>query len=618
MDLDIIASVSSDHIIGNCLCVLGDAMAMPVGLDGGQVPRRVRGHIEERAPGAPTWRTVEPAPELRPDSRSARVVPRPEVKHDHLLDRRSRGDGAREHDARRRRQARRRRDPRLLLRAQARQPGRRLPHVPGGDRGHPQAADRLLDAGQGRDGRAHPDRTGARGPGGRRRVPAHQPPARLPGLRQGRRVPAAGHLLRLGRRALALHRAQAPLPEAAGAQPADRHRPRALHPLLPLRALLAGDRRGLPARPAGARRRTPTSATFDGHPYVAPFSGNIIELCPVGALTSRPYRFRARPWDIEQSGSVCTMCPASATSRSPSATTASCACWPATTTRSTTAGCATSGRFAYQAIHVDERITSPMVRDGGELRPVSWERALEEASKALGRAQALGRRAGRLPAPPTRRASCCSASCARPWTPRTWTPSARPSRATSCVAIGDPGLQATVPDLEFAHAVLVLDTEPVDDMAIVDLRIRKGVRRNRVKLAVASARPSSLDANAALTLRFAPGGGARLRRRPGRGAARGEAARRRGAPGARPAARRRRGHRDRRQRARRRRAGASWPTRSGCAIASARACWSCPPAPTAAACARSACCPTRAPAWRPWSRPACMPPRWLRRARAAI
>ncbi|MDE3133057.1 MAG: (2Fe-2S)-binding protein, partial [Acidobacteriota bacterium] len=40
-------------------------------------------------------------------------------------------------------------------------------------------------------------------------------------------------------------------------------------------------------------------ATHDGHPYVAPFSGNIIELCPVGALTSQPYRFRARPWDIE-------------------------------------------------------------------------------------------------------------------------------------------------------------------------------------------------------------------------------------------------------------------------------------------------------------------------------
>ena len=51
-------------------------------------------------------------------------------------------------------------------------------------------------------------------------------------------------------------------------------------------------------------------STFDGHPYVAPFSGNIVELCPVGALTSRSYRFRARPWDIEDAGSVCTLCPA--------------------------------------------------------------------------------------------------------------------------------------------------------------------------------------------------------------------------------------------------------------------------------------------------------------------
>ena len=48
--------------------------------------------------------------------------------------------------------------------------------------------------------------------------------------------------------------------------------------------------------------------TFDGHPYVAPFSGNIIELCPVGALTSRAYRFRARPWDIEGAGTVCAGC----------------------------------------------------------------------------------------------------------------------------------------------------------------------------------------------------------------------------------------------------------------------------------------------------------------------
>src|SRR5215470_13397559 len=50
-------------------------------------------------------------------------------------------------------------------------------------------------------------------------------------------------------------------------------------------------------------------ATNDGHPYVAPFSGNIVELCPVGALTSQAYRFRARPWDIEGAGGICTLCP---------------------------------------------------------------------------------------------------------------------------------------------------------------------------------------------------------------------------------------------------------------------------------------------------------------------
>src|ERR1700761_5400124 len=126
--------------------------------------------------------------------------------------------------------------------------------------------------------------------------------------------------------------------------------------------------------------------TFDGHPYVAPFSGNIVELCPVGALTSRPYRFRARPWDIEGAGGICTLCPGQCNvtftvrdervlrvlARDNDAVDDGWLC--------------DRGRFAYQAIHVDERITQPMVRDGGELRPVSWERALDEAAAALKRA----------------------------------------------------------------------------------------------------------------------------------------------------------------------------------------------------------------------------------------
>src|SRR5204863_7451613 len=50
-------------------------------------------------------------------------------------------------------------------------------------------------------------------------------------------------------------------------------------------------------------------ATFEDEPYRAPFSGNVIELCPVGALTSTTYRFEARPWEIQGVPSVCGLCP---------------------------------------------------------------------------------------------------------------------------------------------------------------------------------------------------------------------------------------------------------------------------------------------------------------------
>ena len=48
--------------------------------------------------------------------------------------------------------------------------------------------------------------------------------------------------------------------------------------------------------------------TFEGRPYTNEFSGNVTELCPVGALTSTTYRFRARPWETQQFPSVCGLC----------------------------------------------------------------------------------------------------------------------------------------------------------------------------------------------------------------------------------------------------------------------------------------------------------------------
>ncbi|HUB74221.1 MAG TPA: NADH-quinone oxidoreductase subunit NuoG [Solirubrobacteraceae bacterium] len=249
-------------------------------------------------------------------------------------------------------------------------------------------------------------------------------------------------------------------------------------------------------------------STFDGHPYVAPFSGNIIELCPVGALTSRPYRFRARPWDVEDAGSVCTLCPSQ--------------CNVTVTVRDERAlrvlardhaevddgWLCDKGRFGYQSFHVDERVTEPLLRDGGQLRAVSWERALSEAAAALGRA---GAHTGAIAAGATTNEEGLLLSrllrealgSGHVDSRRAGGPPLQLARA-----LGDPRLQARTSDLEFAHAVLVLDAEPVDDAPILDLRMRKGVRRHGLKLAVASPHPSLLDANAALSVRYAPGAGA--------------------------------------------------------------------------------------------------------------
>ena len=245
-------------------------------------------------------------------------------------------------------------------------------------------------------------------------------------------------------------------------------------------------------------------ATHNGHPYVAPFSGNIVELCPVGALTSQPYRFRARPWDIEDAGGICTLCPAQ--------------CNVTFTVRDERvvrvlardhAGVddgwlCDKGRFAYQAIHVDERITKPLVRDGGELREVSWERALETAA-------GLAKHQGRVGAVVGGQATNEEGFLLQRLMREGLNSKDIDSRGGAGVDAGfmrvlsAPALQASVPDLEFAHTVLLVGCEPLDDASILDLRIRKGVRRNGVKLAIVSARPSALDRNATQILRHAPG-----------------------------------------------------------------------------------------------------------------
>jgi NADH-quinone oxidoreductase subunit G len=266
-------------------------------------------------------------------------------------------------------------------------------------------------------------------------------------------------------------------------------------------------------------------ATFDGHPYEAPFSGNIIELCPVGALTSRAYRFRARPWDVEDAGSVCTLCPSQ--------------CNVTLTVRDERVmrvlardneevddgWLCDRGRFAYPALEglpttVSEldgaavtaagesgggRVTEPLIRDGGQLRPVSWERALTEAVAGLRRA---GERVAAIAGgEATNEEGLLLARLLREGTgsPHLDSRASGELPLALHLALNEPRLQARVSDLEFAHAVLVLDSDLIRDAPIFDLRLRKGVRRHGMKL-LSAEREELLRSPSELAARLAGAG----------------------------------------------------------------------------------------------------------------
>jgi NADH-quinone oxidoreductase subunit G len=125
-------------------------------------------------------------------------------------------------------------------------------------------------------------------------------------------------------------------------------------------------------------------ATFDDEPYRAAFSGNVIELCPVGALTSTLYRFEARPWEIQDAPTVCGLCPVgcniSATTREGKVVRILSRNHPEVDG----GWICDKGRFAYKHLRAEDRIVDPILRVRRRgFEDVSWERALDEAERFL-------------------------------------------------------------------------------------------------------------------------------------------------------------------------------------------------------------------------------------------
>src|ERR671922_1160224 len=128
-------------------------------------------------------------------------------------------------------------------------------------------------------------------------------------------------------------------------------------------------------------------ATFDGDPYRGRFSGNVIELCPVGALTSTQYRFEARPWEIQNVPTVCGMCPVGcniqATTREGKVKRILSRNHPEVDE----GWLCDKGRFAFTHLYARDRIADPLrrVRRRG-FEELSWDDALDDAERLLRRA----------------------------------------------------------------------------------------------------------------------------------------------------------------------------------------------------------------------------------------
>jgi NADH-quinone oxidoreductase subunit G len=125
-------------------------------------------------------------------------------------------------------------------------------------------------------------------------------------------------------------------------------------------------------------------ATFGDEPYRAPFTGNVIELCPVGALTSTTYRFEARPWEIQDVPTVCGMCPVgcnvNATTREGKVKRILSRNHPEVDD----GWLCDKGRFSYAHLHAEDRLRDPILRVRRRgFEEVSWERALDEAERLL-------------------------------------------------------------------------------------------------------------------------------------------------------------------------------------------------------------------------------------------
>ena len=243
-------------------------------------------------------------------------------------------------------------------------------------------------------------------------------------------------------------------------------------------------------------------ATFTGEPYEGRFTGNIIDLCPVGALTSIPYRFVSRPWDIMNTPSVCGNCPSGCnveiTQRDGEIKRVTGRPEPNTAVED--GWLCDKGRWAYPGAWAANRITNALVRgEDGLLHETPLEEAVDRAAHILQRSAATGVLVG---TGTTVEDGHLAAMLAQ----------AMPGGRVGRLGVPDrPHLgplrnlpRAELGDIDEADVVAVVGGDLGNQHPIVELRLRKLMRR-RGTLLVAGVRPQIIASRATESITTAPG-----------------------------------------------------------------------------------------------------------------
>jgi NADH-quinone oxidoreductase subunit G len=243
--------------------------------------------------------------------------------------------------------------------------------------------------------------------------------------------------------------------------------------------------------------------TFPDHPFASYFSGNVVQICPVGALTAKPFRFKARPWDLEKVESTCTYCAVGCRVTLEASRNQMLRSQGVDIDPVNWGWLCDKGRFGFEAIDHDDRLREPFIRKGDELIAASWSEALSAAGDALDSAE------------PSAVAVLGGARLSNE-AAYAWAKLAKGVIGTDNVdaQLGD-GLpadvvaslpQATIDDVCAAGGtVIVLSGDPKEELPVLFLRLRDAVVAGKVRLIEISVTDTGITPIATISLRQRPG-----------------------------------------------------------------------------------------------------------------